>query len=428
MTTIQQVRLSFLFTETYATLLRDQPPAAPLQWLGNPPQYAAQFTAMLNARADFCKTWWDAQMTPAENLTALQLHQGYKQLNAAYEQYAAANALLTPPYPILPPNYIHKFWKFYLKDQDLNQLSGVMAWARLVPFRASFGWRVKADWLPGFVRLEGYLYPHGVVVNVMVALKFKGAAGEAAQHWTFEETLAYALAARRNEQYHVTRANATPLDLHLDALGEMALATLRARVLGANAAPGHTPQLFSVATVIQGRGVDAKIAVTNDSDIHQLLHTLCALQNGWQFQKLRALDQATLGLRGTRANGSVLYSLERSRAVWFPDAFQAEPGQGEHRLGCYHRNLTLLMLQTEMLCHAARLFQDRPNPAAPPPVALDDLARSSGARLGLLYGAHGDTFKSSSPRAFIDQNQFKPIVDAVRDRSNEPGLHHVPRP
>ena len=67
----------------------------------------------------------------------------------------------------------------------------------------------------------------------------------------------------------------------------------------------------------------------------------------WKNDALHPWDASTcLKIRHAPLS-HVLYGLDRGRAVWFPDLFTK---QGRvHALGCYHRNLTLLSLQTESL-------------------------------------------------------------------------------
>jgi hypothetical protein len=108
----------------------------------------------------------------------------------------------------------------------------------------------------------------------------------------------------------------------------------------------------------------------------------------------------------------VLYGLDRGRAVWFPDLFTK---QGRvHALGCYHRNLTLLSLQTESLVElmcAAGAYIDATKPL---PLAMEDLAKGAAGVLGRLYGGNQDTYQSWSPRAQIDGNRYADTINKVR--------------
>ena len=71
-------------------------------------------------------------------------------------------------------------------------------------------------------------------------------------------------------------------------------------------------------------------------------------------------------------------------------------------------------LQTEALYgHAVELAQRR---AINAPVTTDHhtLTRRAAATLGLLYGAHHDTYRSQSPRRQIDDNHWIDVVNSMR--------------
>jgi hypothetical protein len=84
---------------------------------------------------------------------------------------------------------------------------------------------------------------------------------------------------------------------------------------------------------------------------------LCTWERFWKKANLHPLDDSSMlaHMRRNLLPGRVLYGLGCGRAVWLPGYFRENIADGEDLrarlsfVNCYHRNLTLLSLQTASL-------------------------------------------------------------------------------
>jgi hypothetical protein len=206
--------------------------------------------------------------------------------------------------------------------------------------------------------------------------------------------------ARKNGAYTLTWKNGAVENLALEALTARLFQYVRELMLGANANPGaRAANPFTIATVTRGDGVDENASLAPEGEIHRVLHGLCRWSETWQNDAgLDSPEKANL-LKGAHPNGHLLYASKNGRAVWFPEHFKSADKK-PHRLGCYHRNLTLLSLQTEALIQSVK-------PAG------DALAKPAAWLLGRLYGGKA-TYKSASARAQIDADNQRAMIEQVR--------------
>jgi hypothetical protein len=368
---IHDLRLSFIWTETFLDLIRaPDSGAAPFAFLARRSWYSQRFEQALGGGD-----------VPGD---------------------------LEQPWPRPSGQY---FWTYYLEGSTPGHITGVRAWKALVPFRGGFPATVSAPWLgPGRLMLEGYFYPHGVALVLTSACL---------SSLTLEEAVGKAFEVRRTGRFEVDwrgRAGSEPLSL--DALAGKGLTALRTRAFGEGAAPGDrsvTP--FTVATVVRGSGVDPGAPLEEGGAVHRALEALTTWRPTWQYDVLPELSAVSLAIR-TAPPSHVLYGCGRGRAVWFPALFAREGGD-LRSLSCYHRNLVMASLQVESLggLVSATARQIRGGTALSP--AHRECARRAAGILGRLHGGV-ETYKSSSPPAHIEQNDLIPPLNRVRDYFNMP--------
>ncbi|GEM_PF-3393988 len=427
MATVQEARLAFLYTDAHPVLLQTERPPAPMRFMGNAYEYANEFDAVRQKILDFKPRWWQEHIGAGVELNETDYNAAVKAQNRAFEDFVRTQNGLTLPWPWREAKYQHHFWQRYLKLQAPNTLDGEKAWQFAVPLRSDIPYRVQADWLPGRLTFDAFYYPHGVALMIMARLICPPKQAEGESGWAPPELVEQASRVRQTGRYTILNANVSPLSL--DELAAYLMDALRKNLWGESAPPAAPYNPFLVTTAIRGSEIDLQQPVVQDSEIQRALHSLCYME-GWFQGNLAALENARLAVRNRRAAqaSSILYGTSHARVVWFPDNMISPSGKNQHLLGCYHRNLALLSLQTIMLCHAVRLFDERPNPNAAPPQSLLTLSRAAAGKIGLLYGAHDDTYKSSNPRRYIDDNHLKPLLDRVRRAHRMDALSHQPYP
>ena len=165
--------------------------------------------------------------------------------------------------------------------------------------------------------------------------------------------------------------------------------------------------------MVNGEVLPEELTVEPDSPVHRALEGLCTGSADWRDTPAPALEEQRLETkRGPRAH--LLLACGNGRVVWFPKAF--EPVQARQtRLGCYHRNLTLLSLQVESLLGLVQLgHHDLATRRAVRSGPLQDIVVLAAQELGRLYGRTAKTYRSASAPAQIDAAGRTAVVDAVR--------------
>jgi hypothetical protein len=375
---ILDLRLSFIWVETVLDLIRDPvPSSAPLAFLGRSDQYIPLFD----------KT--------------LQSGMGPEGLQLPWVQQEKGRQFL---------------WSYYLSKPVPGHVSGGQAWKALVPFRGKVPATVEAPWLPGRVVLEAFFYPHGLAFIATAVC-------QACPPPTLEEAVENAFEVRRTGRFQVRwDEGGASESLPLDVLADKGLAALRKFALGPGAGPGPgagagplTP--FTVVTVVRGTSVDRETPAPDGGEVHRALHAMTTWSPYWRGASLPSLDEASLQIKGDAPDNHVLYGRTRGRAVWFPQLFNPET-KGRHRsLSCYHRNLVLVSLHVESLSglvsETAKHIRDGKMLSVG---SHDQCARRAVGILSRLYGGvKNDNYRSWSPRAHIEQNEFVTAVNEVRD-------------
>jgi hypothetical protein len=425
---IFELRISYIWTETFPTLLTGTASDAPMAFLGEKSTYANRYEEIKGQLNQLGERWeqesWNLRMEHYSDPKLLAAQQA--KLAAEYQKRTSDPELLTFPWPWLGSNYIHHFWQNYFENVKPNQLQGAKAWEYVVPLRINMPVQIGSPWPETGpkcrIMVDGLFYPHGVALVIMARLLFKqetdgGVTGVNEQGVGLQRMMERALELRRDLVLPVSLPDQTQHKLSLDALASALLDYLHTRALGAHAPQGDRPsQPLSIATVIQGRGGDAMLPVIEDSDLHKVLAGLCNWREDWsQAQDLASPVTANL-LIGSATPGHMVYHTTRGRAVWMPKYFDSPARRDMHKLSCYHRNLTLVSLQTEMLAQTNVYYTDYLDRGEPAPAALAELARFAAIRLGYLYaalkkGSKKYTYNSASPRFYLEENP--PYVDII---------------
>jgi hypothetical protein len=421
---ISELHASFIWVESAPSLPGKK---APMAYLGNRQAFIQHFETMQDAL--------NAGMQPAAAIlnptdrAALATHLGSPAQDA--DTLDALHWAL--PWEMGQHVYKHHFWNYYLGKTDPRFVSGENAWTHLVPLRLRLPLRVAG---PGSktggpaVRIftDGYAYPHGSAVELKLQVDY-GESGVLAP-LALSDLLQF-----RSQNIAVRLPDGTPQQLKLQALAEHLLGFLRGLVWGDTASLGDfkmaTDPLW-IVTIVKGWMVDDDLPVVSGSDLHRVLNGFCTFAPNWATvndQNLAQLDKANLlignssgGRIGSQTAGHLVYHGPRSRLVWLPTYFKSVAPR-LFMLSCYHRNLALLSLHTEMLAKAMFVFDGSPKK----PAALKKLASAAAQRLAELYASEKDkTYVSASPRAYLDEMGYTPKINAILPGLKLPPLNWTP--
>lgn len=418
---IQQFRVSFAWLRAFPDLLNGSAPDAPMALLGNKTDYAARFDAVQNELTARVKAWDEqhVDLIQSAKTDASVRNKLFVQRVAAYRAFGSNPLHITPLWDWMQPNYIHHFWDRYLnrKEESLAGVTGAQAWDAVVPLRLVPPFKVNAPWLNGGIVMDGLLYPHAVGLTFMVNVALKNGVG-------YGKLMELLFKIRENENFQVTMPDESVVELKLDRLANLVLKDLLGRVFGED-----VPETFSldgplsVATFIHVQGVNAQEPVADASTTHRVLHGISTWDPAWENvakEALLSIPILNLALPGKRnVPGNITYHGPRGRTVWFPNWFSKTPGRGNHRLSCYHRNLTLAVVQTEALALAAQLAYPDLALDQKPPAPIAAFALNAANRARALYLRDKKTYRSASPEAqlnenFLDEVKLMDVVMKVR--------------
>ncbi len=302
------------------------------------------------------------------------------------------------------------FWQRYLENVAPEHLDGARAWKHVVPlFRPSPLKLDKQLGFTGWARIDGFCYPHAVGVVVILSMR---------DTLPLDAMVDKAIEARTIGRYRVLPPDAALAVVRLRKLVELSLQHMRQLVHGTDTRSAQrVGDPLSIASVIRGVMEPSQVSDVPHDALRLALQGLCSWQPGWRSGKLVDLNACSLPKRDeeTAPAGHILMGIERGRAVWFPQYFTLKAA-ALRALSCYHRNLTLLTLQTESLltlCRTAAAYLVRRDKM---PAALENLANRAAGILGRLYGATEDTYRSWSARRQIDdQTGAVEMINTVRD-------------
>jgi hypothetical protein len=370
---IQEIRVTFTWFERLAALWRQNAPVA-MKFLSDQAAFAAQFDA---ARAQ------DGQ-----------------------------GEALTLPWLANSPNDHHWFWTYYLRPHSPLGLTGGDAFQMFVPLRSGFDGKITCDMPWVKTTQDAFYYPHGIglVVTVKISLdqnpwKPAGISLESAVQKAIESWSLY--------EYEMQWNGGTQKG-KLDRVAGELLKHIRERVLAPGSAPGAgDPTPFSIAAVVRGSfDHDDEDLATEGGDLHRAIQGLCTLRSSWQQDNLYALKDGVLRIRRSAPVGHLVYHSGRGRALWFPTCFAEK--KANRKIGCYQRNMTLLHLQTTSLIELLRLQAELAAAGGKAPGILTTRAGEAAKQLSDIYASLETTYRSSSPRAFINENpQTKALIEKV---------------
>ncbi len=393
MSTIRELRLSFTWFERWGDIWSGGKPIA-MDFLRSASEYAKEFDRMMSETVQKVDA---AEPVDASRLTATALN---------------------PPWPYTTPQYRHWFWRYFLRVEP-GGLSGNDAFQNLVPFQTRFPARIRSA--KGWIRIltDGFVYPHGTGLAVTLRLYFDRGAWPI-QGIALEEAVQNAVEAFTREVYEGTREDGSgtsgkTFKGNVDTLANILLDQLRTRVLGSMAPSGvRTARPFSVASVIRGDTNLIRTPPVEGGDVHVALQALGNLRDNWQNDNPEPFATSLLRRRQSAPKGHLLYRTSQGRTVWFPASFTSTE-RFCRKVGCYHRNLSLLHLQTEALIQALAARADMLARKNAVPEELKAICKLAATGLQTIYASEVDTYRSSSPRKYIDENPaVKRLVNDAR--------------
>lgn len=361
--TIQQIHLSFVWTESIPVVLSVAGRNLNMGFLGQRQLYGAKFDEAQTRNGDFEPPW-------------------------------------------IPQTHANRdyFWYYYLDKHSPDEISGDDAWRQIIPLRVELPMRVRLAGLAGGKIIEAFHYPHGVGFILNLILK---------PNLALTETVDYAIHARRERCYQVKWEGKTPQRLTLDELATSALYYLRRQVTGVGTRHENSADKpFTIATIVSG-AMERPIPlqpVANHGEIHLALQGLSTFSPTWceETTRLPALKDCVASVKAM-PDDHVVYGFEQHRVVWFPKHFMNRSSK-HHTLSSYHRNLTMLTLQTDMLNHLMALFVSHLEEGTPAPPALYNLVENGASIVSRLHGGVEDTYQSWSARTQIESgNAFKDL-------------------
>ena len=426
---IRELHASFIWTESAKRLPENK---APMGYLGNPKRFVNYF-ANLSIQRELA-----TNMLASDDQDAL----------ANILEISAPNSdplrslHWALPWEVGKHYYEHHFWHYYLGGADLREaVSGKVAWEHLVPLRLGLplriaGPRLEADEPTVRIFADGYAYPHGSAVEIKLQLDYDGEGVDA------QDALHHLLDHINDNGVSVSLPGGTSGHFSLPKLAERLLKFLHDLVRGKNALRDVSPDgPLWVVTVVKGTIGSMAIPLGRDIDLHRVLDGFCTLARDWptcEIKKLAPLDKANLLIGSSNlghlgglpnisglTDGNFIYHNPRSprgRLVWMHQYFTSND-RHIFKLSCYHRNLVLLSLQTEMLVKALFLFASHPQKPAFP----EQLARAVAQRLTELYGSEKEhTYLSASPRTYLDESKYTEKINDILLGLKLPHLQWTP--
>jgi len=428
---IRTLKLAFVYSQTVDGLLMGAlPQPAPMPFLARAPDYVAHYEKV--------RTRMKALADPIDNKPYWQ---GKEERYDAQKAISTSGELLPPwPWLFLTDRYVHHFWQYYLNNSP-NLVPAQQLWEHITPFQLGLPVDIRpttpAAWLQK-LDAELYIYPHGVSTIIHATLRFNSAQESPVDtdDAYIEDAMDCVVQARSAFEYRLTLNGINKGAMKLEIIAQRLLDAAREAAFGKDLA-GSTYEAtpLSVATVVQATHVNVNQPIPPQSLLHLMLKALCDHKRGmdWKIAEPNAkpteLRDADLlmdkAIQSTDERSEAVYHLQRGRAVWIPRYLQPpQPGlKIPQKLSCYHRNLTLVFMQTEMLRRAMSLFLNHRDNAE-----LRTLAMQSGMQLHKLYGRLRDddgnklTYNSSTPRVYLDENKYTQRVNEGLKELGLPGL------
>ena len=359
---ITNFRLSFIWTETVpAVLARTLDAKQPFAFLGAVGGYAERFDAVQRG-AD------------AQGLTVPWLGSG------------------------------NHYWKYSFARQRPAELTGATAWKYLVPLRASLPVR---NALASGIRttFEAFYSPTGIAL-VANAYYRKEARSPI-------EIAELAHFFRYQAQFNPPKGQSSPKSL--TAMADKLIGNVRLNAFGATPSYSGSNQPFSIATVVQAKVDDPTVSIAAGSDEHRALAAVSTWKQEYKTMPLGAEDLQTARLEESpRASSDFVYASQTGRAVWLPREF-TRTGMMIRRMSCYHRNLTLCVMQTLLLGEFVdRVYQWHREKQPTVPLLLQRAQQAAALLDKSVDGDRTLTYRTRNIQRIIDGANWRGAIDYVK--------------
>lgn len=291
-----------------------------------------------------------------------------------------------------PPSTRRHFWTYYLDRSRPGQLSSNQAWKALIPFRGKVPCQASASWLGtnNKLLLEAYYYPFGVTLAITADMR---------DPRSIKKTVEWAHQVRHSGIF----AYRCYGEAKIDRLGDVADETinvLRSNAIGNVASLGGHRMIvpFTLATVVQGKGIISTNKIPNQSSTHRALDALSTWSTTWSKDPLPDFNTRELDIKTSPA-GHTVYGSAEGQVVWLPELFKRP--DGKIIVSSYHRNLLLASVHTrsllEFLQQTAQWIQNKQNLTA----LHRWYAKTAIEILAKLYVGEETTYKTWSTRVQI---------------------------
>jgi hypothetical protein len=192
--------------------------------------------------------------------------------------------------------------------------------------------------------------------------------------------------------------------------------------LGPTVARKEADAPISIATPIDGSGVNLAKPNSPDGEVHRALEGLCVLNKYWKDKPLHDWKVATAQRFKEKdyvAANHAVYALKRNYAIWFPGNFAENVAEDERLLpknGCYHRNLAFASAQIESLLNLMEEIAHW-HQQAKTTLSSDtnEIVEHAIDILGRHYGGVKEAYMSWSVQQQIESKRA--VVDEVRKAS-----------
>jgi hypothetical protein len=363
MTQITNFRLSFIWIEIVPSVLsKEVPLEEPYGFLGHLGKYAQAF--------DEC-----------------QAHKGVRGLSLPWLKAQG-----------------QRYWKFYFGGQNAGDMTGAEAWKKQVPFRASLPSRITSIEKEMRVTFEVFYAPCGLAL--VANAYYRGTA--------LAPLEMAALAQRVRNQFRFINPEAPTSGRSLDANAVFALELARHHAFGQVKGFAGCNQAFSIATIVQGSGVDGDKQLQLGSPEHRALAAMSDWNPKYATMGFDANALKRAAPPKPKALSDLIYTAEKGRAIWLPREFATSSPRRTSRLCCFHRNLTLASVQTlllgEFVDWVAVMKRDSTSVA---PLLIE---RAKPAARLLEFFAAGDahTYRSNSVSALIADAKWQSSIDYIK--------------
>ncbi len=321
----------------------------------------------------------------------------------------------------------NNFWFYYLGGKWPAETSDVDLWRSLMPLRVSVPLKAHADWFDqsgGKLTSWAYHYPFGSALVIQATLINTGISLTELVDLAFQiKSDGNFLSIFPDEQQETDRS--------LNQIADKTMRYLRFQSLGLGDAIDPEKDLlgftfnkdpFSLITVIQAGKPGKALDFTPGGALHKTMHALTS----WERNTKTLPPPAPCKLQiGKDAPGRVAYAYKQGRMIWFPDDFQlpATPAQHPHRLTCYDNNLTFASMHAlslgQMICQTG---QYPPEPTKPNALhrflarqARDILNRFAATRTPVPIGASAQTTHTSGAGTSYQSDSVRKQAQEFQD-------------